>query len=354
MSKRPVKSKQPPSGGAGRQRPAFASLLAAAIDRRRTLLSASTTDAVRLFGGEADGLDGVYVDRYGPGCVLILYQGRVPGDFPVMRAARDALELTADLGVRAVYLKPFARDRSSLGGQMPAVLTDPTPAVGDRLDEFFLITEHGCRLEVRLYDGYSTGLFLDQRENRRFLAQRVAARVKRGEEARVLNTFAYTGAFSVHCALAGAATTTVDISARYLDWAKRNFTHNGVDPAAHRFAKMDTFEFFRYAKRKQLAYDLVILDPPSFAAANKKRGIPAWSSTEHYARLVYEASQLVAPGGVIFASTNTADLCRPGRLEREIEQGLGHRPQYIPLPPIPEDFAAERERFAAKMVVVEE
>src|SRR5205823_5213751 len=78
----------------------------------------------------------------------------------------------------------------------------------------------------------------------------------------VLNTFAYTCAFSVAAAAAGASTASVDVSPRYLDWGKRNFTHNGLDPAPHRFARMDTFEFLGYAKRKQLAFDLIILDPP--------------------------------------------------------------------------------------------
>ncbi len=346
----------------------FPRLLAAALGKRGALLTAGSTEAVRLFGGLSDGIDGLYIDRYGPGCVLILYEGHTPHDLAARRVAEELLAATSGLGVRAVYLKPFARDRSHLGGQAPEILTDPAPMAGEPLEEAILVKEHGCTLEVRLYDGFSTGLFIDQRDNRRFLAGLVRRRAGRersrspGAEPggpRVLNTFAYTCAFSVACALAGAQTTSVDISPKYLDWGKRNFEHNHLDPAGHRFARMDTFEFFNYARRKKLAYDLIILDPPSFSAANKRKKIPAWSSTEDYARLVHEAAGLLAPGGAIFASTNTRELCLPGRFDREIEKGVGGvggvggRPRYIELPPPPVDFARERDRFTARMFTLD-
>ncbi len=359
-----------PTGSAAYRKPParaeeFPRLLASALERRESLLKAGNTDAARLFGGAADGMDGVYVDCLGPGCVLILYEGRVPEDLDATVAAHQVLEATAHLGVRAVYLKPFARDRSRLGGQAPPVLTDPSPTAGEPLDEAILVHEYSNKFEVRLYDGFSTGLFIDQRENRRFLAQAIRTRRpsrKKLEEAgggaaapstRVLNMFAYTGAFSIACAAAGAQTTSVDISGKYLDWAKRNFEHNGLDHAQHRFAKMDAFEFFTYAKRKALSYDLIILDPPSFSTANKRKKIPAWSSTEHFAKLIQEARGVLAPGGAIFASTNTREMCLPGRLERDIEKGFGTRPRWIELPAPPVDFAREKERFAARMFTAE-
>ena len=135
---------------------------------------------------------------------------------------------------------------------------------------------------------------------------------------------------------------------RYLDWGKRNFAHNALDITQHRFAKMDTFEFFGYARRKGLRFDLVILDPPSFASGSKKKGIRPWSSISDYARLVGQAAGLLHPGGIILASTNTQELCRPDRLDREILKGLGHAPQWVKLPPAAVDFSQERGRFAAR------
>jgi 23S rRNA (cytosine1962-C5)-methyltransferase len=332
------------------------------------LISAGKTDAFRLFGGEADGFDGIYVDRYGPACTLITYEGRVPETLDVQAACSAVLEATTELGVRAVYHKPFAKDRSKLGGLGPDVLTEPTPCAGETQGEFILVREHGMTLEVRMFDGFSTGLFLDQRENRRFLAEWISTKKvakKPGwatEEAgggglnpdapRVLNMFAYTCAFSVACAMAGAATTSVDVSGKYLDWGKRNFVHSGLNPDLHRFARMDSFEFLRYAKRKQMAFELIILDPPSFSTANKRKKIPAWSSTDHYGPLIREAMEVLAPGGAIFASTNTRELCMQGRMDRMIEQATGYRATQIELPGAPQDFARERERFAARMVGV--
>jgi 23S rRNA (cytosine1962-C5)-methyltransferase len=146
----------------------------------------------------------------------------------------------------------------------------------------------------------------------------------------------------------------VDVSARYLEWGKRSFGLNVLDVAAHRFARMDTFEFFAYARRKELRYDMIILDPPSFASGSKRKGIRPWSSVEDYGRLVREAAGVLKPRGVILASTNTRELCRPGRLEREIQKGLGEgvRPQWVALPPTPADFAREAERFAARAFMV--
>lgn len=324
---------------------AFKDLVSRALDRRSGLVRSGATDAFRVFAGESDGLTGVFIDRYGPGAVLIVYEGsdgRAPIDST--GAAEATLSALAPLGVTAVYVKVFAKDRSRLGGLHPAALSDPTPEAGAALPEWFEVNEHGTRLEVRLYDGFSTGIFLDQRENRRHLAEVCA----RSPGMKVLNTFCYTGAFSAACARAGAVTASVDVSGRYLDWAKRNFALNGLDPAPHRFAKMDTFEFFDYAERKGLRFDLVILDPPSFASAPKSGG-RAWSSVTGYSRLVAGAARLLEKGGVIFASTNTVELCRVGRLDREIVKGLGARPKWLGLPAPPADFGPCAGRFAARL-----
>jgi len=329
----------------------FAALVSQALARRKPL--AQRSQAFRVFSGEADGMDGVFVDIYAEGPALIVYEGRAPRGFDERAASATLLSQLAPLGVRAVYLKPFAKDRSKMGGELPPVVTDPTPAAGETLPESILIREHNWKLEIRLYDGLSTGLFLDQRENRRFIADWVNDRARTsGKSPAVLNTFAYTCAFSVAAAIAGAITASVDVSGRYLDWGKRNFEHNKLDPALHRFAKMDTFEFFGYAKRKGLKFDLIILDPPSFASGNKKKGIRPWSSVADFARLVGEASTLLNTKGVIFASTNTQELCRPGRLEREIVKGLGKAPRWLRLPNMPLDFARESERFDARAFAV--
>ncbi|MBX3381409.1 MAG: class I SAM-dependent methyltransferase [Phycisphaeraceae bacterium] len=347
-----MKPQSPISAAAPRQE--FLRLFDLALSRRRTLIDPRATGAFRAFSGAADGMDGVFVDVYASGAALIVYEGRAPRHFDASAAAQGSLSRLASLGVKGVYLKPFAKDRSAMGGALPAIVTDPLPIAGERLPELLLIQEHALNLEVRLYDGLSTGLFLDQRENRRFVADWVRDRARTGGAApAVLNTFAYTCAFSVAAAAAGAVAASVDVSGRYLDWGKRNFHHNNLDPALHRFAKMDTFEFFGYARRKNLKFDLIVLDPPSFASGNKKKGIRPWSSIADYARLVGEAAVLLKQRGVVLASTNTQELCRPGRLEREIIKGLGGRPaRWLRLPDMPLDFARDSERFDARAFAV--
>jgi 23S rRNA (cytosine1962-C5)-methyltransferase len=327
----------------------FHALLVRARDQRQPLIDRPDIQAFRAFSGTADGLDGVFVDVYGSGAVLIYYEGRTPRDFDPDMAAAAALEVLKPSGVEAVYLKPFAKDRSRLGGKLPDCVTAAEPAVGQPLPEAILVSEAEWNLEIRLYDGLSTGLFIDQRESRIWVSNWVARRtVSMGLTPSILNTFAYTCAFSVAAARGGGLTTSVDVSSRYLDWGKRNFAHNAIDVNRHRFARMDTFEFFRYARRKELRYDLIILDPPSFASGSRKKKISPWSSIEDYARLTSEAAALLNRNGVIFASTNTQELCRPGRLEREIVRGLKREPNWIDLPQVPIDFMGEQDRFAAR------
>ncbi len=324
-------------------------LVSQAMLRRKSLRK---TAAFRLFSGSSDGVEGVFIDIYGPGAVLNLYEGRVPPWFVAESLATETLSLLAPLGVTAIYAKPFPRDRSRLGGTLPEIVTSPQPLAGAPLPESFTIRENNYTMEVRLYDGMSTGLFLDQRDNRRFVAEWCAQRSEnaksKSNRPRVLNTFAYTCGFSLAAATGGALTTSVDVSGRYLEWGQRNFEHNALNAADHRFAKFDTFEYFAYAQRKKLTFDLIILDPPSFSTGSKRKNIATWSSLQHYPTLIRDAASLLAPRGVILASTNTQELCRQDRLEREIIKGLGSAPQWVQLPPVPIDFAQDHERFAAR------
>lgn len=322
--------------------PRDSTLIERAIDRRSHLFAHSNLGAFRLVNGAADGLPGVDIDWYGSGAVMNVYDGVAPHHFDARAAAHALLNRLTDSGLRAVYLKNFVRDRSSNASNGAVAHSDPTPLAGAPIEPCLLIREYARKFEVHLYDGFSTGLFLDQRENRESLAQLSAGMS-------VLNTYSYTCAFSVACAHSGATTTSVDVSPRYLEWGKRNFAHNNLDPGDHRFFRMDAFEFLRYAGRKDLTYDLIILDPPTFAAGNRARGIKPWNARRDYHRLISAAVSRLAPRGRVFASTNCLELCRPGRLDDEIHRALGHRPRALPLPPLPEDIASDPPRLAYRL-----
>jgi len=320
-------------------------MLKRALERRAALLADPPSDALRLLG-PGDDSPVLTVDRYGPGAVMTVADGHTEITGDVRALAEAILPVVGPIGVTSIYYKPLPKDRSRLGGAMPGAMTDPTPAAGPALPDPILITEHGAKLEVRLHDGFSTGLFFDQRENRRALAAMCKPRWN------VVNTFAYTAAFSVACALAGAKTTTVDISKKYLDWARRNFAHNAIDEANHFFNRMDTFEFFRLARRKNLRFDLIVLDPPTFAAGSKRDDVAPFSAEKDYPRLITEAMELVAPNGRVFASTNARALCEPGRFRAMIEKTLGTRPMYAKLPAPPGDLAGEHGRLSAELFTV--
>jgi 23S rRNA (cytosine1962-C5)-methyltransferase len=213
------------------------------------------------------------------------------------------------------------------------------PRVGRKQPESLVVREYESRFEVRLYDGHSTGLFLDHREHRRALSLR--------RPPLVLNLFAYTCAFAVPLAAVGARVTNVDVSARYLELGRSNLALNGMEPSAARFFRMDAFEYLAYAVRHpEERFDLVILDPPTFAAGDRRREVKPWKALEDYPALVQAAFRVLARGGSVFAASNTRELAANGALAQLVTSALGTAPAWQPLPPWPRDVS-ESGRVAA-------
>jgi 23S rRNA (cytosine1962-C5)-methyltransferase len=297
---------------------------------RAPIIGPSSTDAVRLIHGASDGWPGWYVERLGD---FLLSQS----ESPLSNAQRAALD---SLGQR-VYHKTLSRHvRSST-----PIACSPESVIGEAATERFLIRENGVRFELSFQEGYSVGLFLDQRDNRRRMLHRhIAADFELGTPdsgLTVLNTFAYTCGFSVCAARAGARTTSLDLSKKYLEWGKRNFSLNGLDPAQHDFIYGDTFDWLRRFAKKSRAFDLVILDPPTFSQS-KESGV--FRAEKDYSKLVSSALPVLKPGGVLLASTNAAEL-PPERFLAVIETAVrGARRKimqqhYVPQPP---DFPISR------------
>ena len=200
-----------------------------------------------------------------------------------------------------------------------------------------VVTEEGIRYALDFAAGYSHGLFLDQRMNR--------AKVRALRPKRMLNTFAYTCGFSVCASLAGARTTSLDLSKKYLEWGKRNFALNGLDPAQHDFIYGDTFDWMRRLSKKGRAFDAIILDPPTFSQS-KESGI--FRAEKDYGKLVTAALPLLKPNGVLFASTNAAYLLPEKFLDQIAEAVRSARRKilqqhYVPQPP---DFPISRDEPA--------
>jgi 23S rRNA (cytosine1962-C5)-methyltransferase len=318
-------------------------LLAAAIDRRMALLASGELEAVRLANGEGDGLPGFYLDRYRQTLLVSVEDGAM--------LASLIGEVIAGLSPAAVYVKALHREvnRTTKEEQRPALVHARVTATakGERVladpeDPEIPVRERGLRFLVRPRDGYSPGLFLDQRENRARTAEIVRAFVKERGRCAVLNTFAYTCAFSVAAAKAGeeaglVSVASVDLSARYLEWGKRNFAANGLDPERHEFARGDALTFMAIAAKKQRRFDLLILDPPTFATS-KQTG--PFQVERHYARLFALGAQIAAPGARLLCSHNQRTFTRAALTKRLRDGAHDAKRKIVALEPFapPADF----------------
>jgi 23S rRNA (cytosine1962-C5)-methyltransferase len=287
---------------------------------RDAVINSGQTNAYRLLHGGADGWPGLYLDRLED---FLLAQSE--GNLTASQLA-CVKEYAHHVGARGIYHKRLQRQAQD----------SPIWLSGEKAPPQLVVRENGANFGLRFDEGYSVGLFLDQRDNRRRLLKWPPAS---GLE--VLNAFAYTCGFSVCAALAGARVTSLDLSKKYLDWGKINFALNGLDTAAHDFIFGDAFDWFRRLTKKNRRFDLIILDPPTFSRS-KEHGV--FRAEKDYGALLTAALPLVKPGGTILASCNTATL-EPeifvDTLGRSIvEAGRSLLSQiYIPQPP---DFPVHR------------
>ncbi|MBL6765744.1 MAG: class I SAM-dependent rRNA methyltransferase [Verrucomicrobiae bacterium] len=275
------------------QWPGFHSLAAqSGVDLRDAVIHEDETNVYRLLHGAADGCPGQHVERLGE---WLLWETEDPDsdEPPSVRGA-----------AKGVYKKLLRRHVRATG------IEDAAPKLvrGEAAPDRFHALENGLRFELSFVEGYSYGLFPDQRDNRRALMRGHVAPgfswFEGGLSGRlVLNAFSYTCAFSVCAGMAGAVTTSLDLSRKYLDWGRRNFSVNGLDAGGHDFIYGDVFDWFRRLRNKGRRFDLVMLDPPTFSKARKKA---VFKADRDYAELVELAVALVATGGILFCSTNAA------------------------------------------------
>jgi 23S rRNA (cytosine1962-C5)-methyltransferase len=266
---------------------------------REAIIEPEATNAFCVIHGASDGWPGWYVEKLGD---FLLSQSEAPLNEP----QRNELSRLAGLfGSRGAYHKMLSRHVRK------STVTDASPQLvwGQAAPERFEILENGVRYEMSFNEGYSVGLFLDQRDNRRrFLAGHIAANFSfskiRNPKSEILNCFAYTCGFSVCAAKAGWQTTSLDLSKKYLEWGKRNFTLNGLDPTAHDFIFGDTFDWLKRLARKGRSFGAVVLDPPTFSQS-KESGV--FRVEKDFGRLVSAALSVLKPDGVLLASTNAAD-----------------------------------------------
>ena len=264
----------------------FQQLFEISREKRTSFKKDSLTTAYRLFNGEGDGIGGLIIDRYADYAVFSWYNETL--------YQKKAELLTAFRTVYPDIIGAYEKIRFSTKN-----LPESQFLYGEQAPEPLLVTENGVQFATYLNEGLMTGIFLDQKEVRGRLVDGFAV----GKT--VLNMFSYTGAFSVAAAMGGAvATTSVDLAKRSLPKTTEQFEVNHLNLAAQKIIVMDVFDYFKYASRKGLSYDMIILDPPSFARNKKK----VFSVAKNYGELVKDSIDILTDKGTLIASTNAANL----------------------------------------------
>ena len=243
---------------------------------RRAAIPAHT-DAFRVVDGTV--WKGVFIDALADRLLVSLRDTSLP------RGLRDALEQTG----RPVFVKRLDKD----------VKEPPAQICGPQLPLRFAIRENGIQFIMDMAAGYSQGLFLDQRLNRAEVRRRCHPGMT------LLNTFAYTGGFSVCAAAAGAVASTLDLAQPCLSWCRENMQANGIDDKKHFFCKGDTLHWLDRFARQGRTFDAIVLDPPTFSRDEKGR---IWRVERDYGTLVEKAAACLSPKGWLLCTTNCRKL----------------------------------------------
>lgn len=298
----------------------FETLFRKAKEKRSAYYQDDLTTAYCLFNQEGDGFGGLTVDLYGDYAVFSWYNSYV-----------YQIRQTISESFRQVFPEVLgAYEKIRFKG----LDYESAHVYGQEAPDFFTVLENGVLYQVFMNDGLMTGIFLDQHEVRGSLVDGLAM----GKS--LLNMFSYTAAFSVAAAMGGAShTTSVDLAKRSRKLSQAHFQANGLSTDEHRFIVMDVFEYFKYAKRKDLTYDVIVLDPPSFAR-NKKQ---TFSVAKDYHKLISQSLEILNPGGIIIASTNAANVSRQ-KFTEQIDKGFAGRSyQILNKYGLPADFAYNKK-----------
>ena len=277
----------------------FANRLRKNLKKLKKWATKEKIDCYRLYDSDLPEY-AVAVDIYGD--EIHLQEYRAPKQIDEHKAAerlrdvQDAIPLVLDISPDKVHLKVRQQQKGTQQYEKQS-----------RRGILKEVHEGNCRFLVNLTDYLDTGLFLDHRSTRQMIQ-------KLANGARFLNLFAYTGTATVHALMGGAvATTTVDMSRTYLEWAEKNIAFNSFDPAEEELIQADCLNWLAGATEE---YDLIFLDPPTFSNSRGMEG--TFDIQRDYVELLQATSRLLAPGGTLIFSNNL----RKFQMDREALPGL--------------------------------
>lgn len=278
------------------------------LEYKQGLIPADT-DIFRVIDGEGDGYPDIFVDRLGDRILVSTRDRSIP----------EELEREFHEAGAPVFHKRLERNQKEA----------PVQIAGPLLPLQFTAKEQRVLFRLDMSAGYSQGIFLDQRDHRRQVRERCRPGM------RVLNTFAYTGAFSIYAALGGAQTTTLDLAQPCLEWARENFRLNGMDPSAQYFCKGDVRHWLERFAKQGRTFHGIILDPPTFSRDDRGRVFRAES---HYGELVSLARECLEKSGWMLCTGNCRKLSHEDFRRMVSAAAPGAVLTHDPMPP---DFTGE-------------
>lgn len=269
-------------------------LLHQAREKRVTLEQNPSTTAFRLVNSSADEISDLSVDFFAGVLVASLYTELSEKQENVLLEV-----LATTFEPQAIYLKHRPKEARHVANVDRDSLAPDAPVWGERTDEIEIL-ENGVKYLIRPGGDLSVGLFLDMREPRAWLKHHAAGKT-------VLNTFSYTCGFGLVANLNGATrAVNLDLSRRVLDWGEENYRLNRLEPKRFDFISGDVFDWLNRFSRREDKFDVLILDPPSFATSKRAR----FSAAANYDNLVELAASVVAPEGMLMACCNNAQLSK--------------------------------------------
>jgi 23S rRNA (cytosine1962-C5)-methyltransferase len=280
----------------------FQNKIEEAFQKRQSLLE-TDTNSYRLIHGENDGLPGLVADVYDQVLVVKLYSLIWK---PFLRMIFPQLLDTS--GCQTLVLR-LSRQLQELPQELPG-LHDGQVLQGALEKEEVIFKEHGLLFSANPVKGHKTGYFLDHRHNRKRVGELA-------EGKKVLDVFAYAGGFSVH-ALAGGAreVTSLDISSQALEMARQNVRLNFGEDAHHKIMSVDAFEGMEQLIKKKKPFDLIIIDPPSFA----KRASERERALQKYAQLTALGIQLLSEQGILVMASCSSRVSAADFFEKVLER----------------------------------
>jgi 23S rRNA (cytosine1962-C5)-methyltransferase len=315
----------------------FQKKLITALNKRKDFYYKDETNCFRIFNSAGDGIGGLTIDYYDD---YYLFNWYSEGIYSFKDEIYDKFKNLVYF--KGIYQKKRFDDKGKY-------IEDDDFVMGERGDFPMIVKENNVKVAVDLNDGPMVGFFLDQRKSRKALMEKYS----KGRD--VLNTFSYTGIFSVFAALGGSkSTVSVDLANRSLEKTKEQFEINGIDLENNTIVVEDIFEYFTFAQKKELNYDMIILDPPSFAKSKNY----IFKADKNYEDLISKSIRILREKGLILASTNLEKMDMD-KFISQIKEGVrkeGKKFKILETFSQPEDFKVKEtypEGNYLKVVLIE-